>query len=283
MGYASNHVTQTISKIPEKHRKPLKDLIDLGGDLSERLPLGYNDKIAMYISELFGKSELDSARPFQEWLYEEVLPSIRKKGFYRISQKRASPALEDAHEQLELVNIQIQIEAGRRQIEAEKRQAEVEKRQAEVERRGRVFDTMQALKDAGMSVDDRMVVHARDYLASGMGAASSSTPSSQQRQEICLQSFVRDHKKDVDPPITDFQKFAIKLGKLCVKHAKVKFGETFVPNKKTILCNGQQTEVNCWWHKEHKEIVDAAWAELINNYSAEPKRPKKKTRKSTSE
>lgn len=87
--------------------------------------------------------------------------------------------------------------------------------------------------------------------------------SSGQRREICLQSFVRDHKNDITPPISLFQIIAAKLGRLCVKHAKIKFGETFVPDKKTILCNGQQMDVNCWWEDAHQSIVNAAWAELL--------------------
>lgn len=295
MGYLPSHVSQTIGKIPEKHRKPLKELLDMGGELSDSSPteLGHNDKIAMYLSEpglyeLFGKSELASARPFQDWLYEEVLPLIRNTGSYHhhhhvAPQKRSSAALEDAREQLELATIH-------RQIEAERRQAEAERRQTEAERRERVFETMKALEDAGMSVDDRMKVHARDYLASsGMGAqvVAVSSSSQQQRQEICLQSFVRDHRNDTTPPITNFQNTAIQLGKLCVKHAKNKFGETFVPNKKTILCNGQQMQVNCWWHDEHKDIVETAWAEQLvvisipkAANSSKPE-PKKRTRRTT--
>ncbi len=120
-----------------------------------------------------------------------------------------------------------------RQIENERRQIEVEGRQAEVEKRSRVFETMTALEDADMSVDDRMRVHVRDYLASsGLGEVAAS--SSGQRREICLQSFVRDHKNDTTPPISLFQNISAKLGRLCVKQAKIKFGETFAPDKKTF-------------------------------------------------
>ena len=67
--------------------------------------------------------------------------------------------MENAREQLELVTIQ--------------RQIEVERRQTEVEKRARVFETMTAFEDAGMSVDDRMRVHVRDYLiVFGLSTAS---------------------------------------------------------------------------------------------------------------
>ena len=138
--------------------------------------------------------------------------------------------------------------------------------------------TMTALEDAGMSVDDRMRVHVRDYLASsGLGEVASSSSGFQQRREICLQRFVRDHKNDTTPPIstTQFQTIAAKLGKFCAKEAKSKFGDTFVPDKKTIFCNGQQRDVNCWWEDAHQSLVVAAWKELLSQL-VNPTKPTKR-------
>jgi len=99
MGYYSSNVTKTLNKIPEKHRRSLQELMDLG-DYSQESPseLGHNDKIALYLSEpglmeLFCKSELPCARPFQDFVFEEVLPAIRRTGGYGI--KRSSDDLVD--------------------------------------------------------------------------------------------------------------------------------------------------------------------------------------------
>lgn len=92
IGYQPTNVSKTLNKISEKYKKPLKELL---GDSAEESPLEHNDSIALYISEfglyeLLCKSELASARPFQDWVYEEVLPQIRKTGQF-IPKRRSVP------------------------------------------------------------------------------------------------------------------------------------------------------------------------------------------------
>ena len=60
------------------------------GELSGSSPLGHIERIATYLSEaglfeLLCKSEMPAARPFQDWLFEEVLPTIRRTGSYSLS------------------------------------------------------------------------------------------------------------------------------------------------------------------------------------------------------
>ena len=59
--------------------------------MAETSPLGHNERIATYVSEpglyeLLCKSEMPAARPFQDWLFEEVLPTIRRTGSYSLAQ-----------------------------------------------------------------------------------------------------------------------------------------------------------------------------------------------------
>jgi prophage antirepressor-like protein len=86
LGYGPTHVQQTLSKLPEKHRKSLGEL--MGGELSGS-SLTHNERTSIYLSEaglfeLLCKSEMPAARPFQDWLFEEVLPTIRRTGFFSL-------------------------------------------------------------------------------------------------------------------------------------------------------------------------------------------------------
>jgi prophage antirepressor-like protein len=88
LGYAVGNVSTRLGKLPEKHRKSLGELME--GDLAPRAPLEHNEKIATYVSEaglfeLLCKSEMPAARPFQDWLFEEVLPTIRRTGGYGLA------------------------------------------------------------------------------------------------------------------------------------------------------------------------------------------------------
>lgn len=93
MGYTESSTRNALNKLPEKCRKTLLDLVNLGGSVGATLP-PHNDLIAMYISEpglyeLCGKSELPRARPFQDWVYEDVLPKIRDTGSYSMNNSQA--------------------------------------------------------------------------------------------------------------------------------------------------------------------------------------------------
>ncbi|VEP16241.1 hypothetical protein H1P_4220001 [Hyella patelloides LEGE 07179] len=55
---------------------------------------------------LIGRSDSSLAVPFQEWLYEEVIPSIRKTGSYSVAEKSPSiPTLLSAREELETIRL----------------------------------------------------------------------------------------------------------------------------------------------------------------------------------
>lgn len=73
------------------------------------------------------QSRAAKAEQFQDWVCDEVLPSIRKTGHYSI--KPLSPA-----QQL-LANAQILVEIEQRQMEQERRQLEVENKVAMIEDR----------------------------------------------------------------------------------------------------------------------------------------------------
>ncbi|CAB3993125.1 Hypothetical predicted protein [Paramuricea clavata] len=75
-----------------KSQFPLK-----GGNNS--LPTPNNQPNTIYLSEqgvyqLIFKSKLKSAVKFQEWVFEEVLPSIRKTGTYFLQQRKQFVAKE---------------------------------------------------------------------------------------------------------------------------------------------------------------------------------------------
>lgn len=45
------------------------------------------------VYQVLGRSEKPAVKPFQEWFYEDVLPSIRRDGFYLPSAENKLPAL----------------------------------------------------------------------------------------------------------------------------------------------------------------------------------------------
>ncbi len=65
------------------------------GTAKDRIPTSGGDQEALLINEpnvyrLIIKSQLPSAERFEEWLFEEVVPSIRKRGYYgRIDRTQA--------------------------------------------------------------------------------------------------------------------------------------------------------------------------------------------------
>lgn len=70
--------------INEKYRKKLEDLIDISNG-GVQLPLKGNEKASIYISEpglyqLILKSKKEEAIQFQDKVFEEILPAIRKVG-----------------------------------------------------------------------------------------------------------------------------------------------------------------------------------------------------------
>jgi prophage antirepressor-like protein len=80
-GALQNHV-------PNKYKTQLKDIINLmaGADVTPT-NIQYNEGKAVYINEaglyeLIFNSKMKKAREFKDWVFEEVLPKIRKHGYY---------------------------------------------------------------------------------------------------------------------------------------------------------------------------------------------------------
>lgn len=68
-------------------QKAIRDHVKEKYKLTERIVLAGQNREVIVISEpglyqLAGESKLPSAGPFQDWVYEQVLPSIRKHGAY---------------------------------------------------------------------------------------------------------------------------------------------------------------------------------------------------------
>ena len=92
--YNPSHVSQTLTLVKEKHKKSLKELLETRGkpgmgELSEKTP-GYCELKALYINEpglysLIFRSTKKQAQAFQDWVYEEVLTALRRRGIYSMS------------------------------------------------------------------------------------------------------------------------------------------------------------------------------------------------------
>jgi prophage antirepressor-like protein len=104
LGYTSNNAYKAINRVHEDYRKSLGELV--GGTSDLEVPLGHNDSIATYLSEpglfeLLVKSEMPAARPFQRWLFEEVLPTIRRTGSYALVNPLAEREMVDLRAELQ--------------------------------------------------------------------------------------------------------------------------------------------------------------------------------------
>jgi anti-repressor protein len=97
LGYA--HPSSTIAKLVDLENKGVADLATPGGTQSAAVL----EEAGIY--QLIFSSKLPSAKKFQQWVFSEVLPSIRKTGTYSIVPKTYSEAL------LEAGRLQAQIEA----------------------------------------------------------------------------------------------------------------------------------------------------------------------------
>lgn len=86
LGY--KNANQAIRKnVRDKHRKSFSEIRGVW-----KTPLSYNQANLVYINEaglytLILRSKLPIAYEFQDWVTEEVLPSIRKTGQYQINEK----------------------------------------------------------------------------------------------------------------------------------------------------------------------------------------------------
>jgi prophage antirepressor-like protein len=93
--YSPSHVTQTLSIVKDKNKKSLKELLEAKGSPKwgrYQSPPGHNDLKALYINEpglysLIFKSTKPQAQDFQDWVYEEVLTALRRRGSYSTGEK----------------------------------------------------------------------------------------------------------------------------------------------------------------------------------------------------
>ena len=95
--YSSTNVTQTLGLVKEKNKKSLKELLETrgqpkGGDLSDK----YHELKALYINEpglysLIFRSTKKQAQDFQDWVYEEVLTALRRRGSYQVPDSPQMP------------------------------------------------------------------------------------------------------------------------------------------------------------------------------------------------
>ena len=84
LGY-TNTTQAMIAHVSDDYKYKLEDLI---GN-TKLIQLDHNDKISIYITEpglyqLIFKSHLPIAKDFTKWVVNEVLPNIRKHGYYTI-------------------------------------------------------------------------------------------------------------------------------------------------------------------------------------------------------
>ncbi len=82
------------SHVSLKNKKSLGEIINISGEgnLPSPLKLNKNDMKAIYITEpgvyqLIFKSKKQEAEQIQDWVFEEVLPSIRKTGSYQLNKQ----------------------------------------------------------------------------------------------------------------------------------------------------------------------------------------------------
>ena len=86
-----------LSKVPAQW-KGKKQILTPGG--KQKLTTLYEP--GLYC--LIGRSDSSLVVPFQRWLYEDVIPSIRKSGSYSLPQNNV-PALPSARERLETIRL----------------------------------------------------------------------------------------------------------------------------------------------------------------------------------
>lgn len=101
LDYSPTHVTQTLGHVKDKNKKSLRELLEAKGnpkwvDLSERSTPGYHDLKASYVNEpglysLIFKSTKPQAQDFQDWVYEEVLTALRRRGSYSLGENAELP------------------------------------------------------------------------------------------------------------------------------------------------------------------------------------------------
>ena len=101
LDYRPTNVTQTLGLVKDKNKKSLRELLDAKGspkwvDMSDKSTPGYHDLKASYVNEpglysLIFKSTKPQAQDFQDWVYEEVLTALRRRGSYSLGENAELP------------------------------------------------------------------------------------------------------------------------------------------------------------------------------------------------
>jgi prophage antirepressor-like protein len=118
LGYTPNNAYRAVNRVHEDYRKSLGELVGVASDAEATL--GHHDGIATYISEpglyeMLCKSEMPAARPFQRWLFEEALPTIRRTGGHALAQpsvQREIAALRAEMQQLRASHSVLEVSRG---------------------------------------------------------------------------------------------------------------------------------------------------------------------------
>ena len=111
LGYAD--ASKTISTKVKEKNKSLTKMVTLDKKLRDVTVL---EDAGIY--QLIFSSKLESAEKFQDWVFEEVLPSIRKTGKYEI-QPKPKTKLELAEEVLALAKANIELIKEQQRLELE--------------------------------------------------------------------------------------------------------------------------------------------------------------------
>jgi len=94
LDYSPTNISWALGLVKDKNKKSLRELLDAKGspqwvDWSDQSTPGYHDLKASYINEpglysLIFKSTKPQAQDFQDWVYEEVLTALRRRGSYSV-------------------------------------------------------------------------------------------------------------------------------------------------------------------------------------------------------
>ena len=117
LDYSPTNVTHTLGLVKDKNKKSLRELLEAKGspkwvDLSTP---GHNDLKASYINEpglysLIFKSTKPQAQDFQDWVYEEVLTALRRRGSYSLEEERSASACSSGVQFGRAIQVEVQRE-----------------------------------------------------------------------------------------------------------------------------------------------------------------------------
>jgi prophage antirepressor-like protein len=124
-----------------KHCKKYKPLKDLGVAFCDSLDQQTNMVCESDIYRLIMRSHLPNAERFQDWVVEEVFPSIRKTGSYSIEQKTPAEMLLMYAQQMVEIEKQ-QMALAKKQQEQDERIEAIEAKQEALDRGCRDFSVM---------------------------------------------------------------------------------------------------------------------------------------------